>query len=162
MWPLVLLLVLSTLAPGLAAKERKGARVAVKKLDMQVISGELLSVTAESLTIRDLKTKAEITEDFQNIKVIEFLGMPKTVKGLVIGALAGVILGALVSLDKGQPDSISPAARISLLGIMGASDGALIGFLGEEQDIDFKSRDPEYMTKVVVRLRKAARNQGPN
>jgi outer membrane lipoprotein SlyB len=162
---LLFVLILSQFAPGLEAKERKGAQVMVKKLDGTIFNGELLDVQGDKLTVLDRSASAEVTASFLEIKEIDIAKKSARKNALVMGALAGAVIGGLC-FASGEPD---PNDDFRLTPASGAVAGALGGafwaslIVGVSEQIDLENKTPEKIAKISVRLQKYSkkgRNNG--
>jgi Zn-dependent alcohol dehydrogenase len=151
---IIVVLILAVIAPGLAAKERKGAKIIVTKLDKQVLRGELLSVKGEEFTVLDLSTASRVTMNLREVKDIEIGRRSTFATAAILGALAfgvpAVIYGA-------ENENASPV----LLGCGGAVGGALTGAIlaGMSKFMFVDVNDPESLAKISARLRRRARDR---
>ena len=89
--PLAVVLALSLLSPGLAAKERTGAKIKVMKKDGMIIEGELLAVKGNDLIIQERSTSNKVTENLLGIKKIKIGKQSASVIAGIIGAAAGAV-----------------------------------------------------------------------
>jgi hypothetical protein len=160
----VVFLILVLLAPGLFVKERKGAQIIVTKRDGKVFQDELLAVKGEDLVFLDKSTSGEVTESLVDIQAIKIAKKSKWVSGLVIGAIAGGIIGALSgkssrNLDPNEPWDMTSGqaatAGAAGFGLVGAAIGSNIG----EKAITIENTDPKYLAGISARLRKLARDR---
>lgn len=81
---------LMMLSANLYAKERRGAKLKVTKLNGQLIKGELIAVKPNSLLLLDTEGK-DVSVDIEEIKVIRVVKKSKALVGATYGALAGGI-----------------------------------------------------------------------
>jgi hypothetical protein len=83
------------LSVNLYAKERRGAKLIVTKLDGLLTEGELITVKPNSLLLLDTEGK-DVSIDIVDIKVIRILKKSKTLLGAGLGFLIGTAVGAAV------------------------------------------------------------------
>ena len=92
------------LSVNLYAKERRGAKLIVTKLDGQLIEGELIAVKPNSLLLLDTEGK-DVSVGIADIKVIRVVKKSKVGLGAGIGLLIGVVPGALIGYRVGMRTS---------------------------------------------------------
>lgn len=149
---LIVLLALALIATGLDAKERRGAKVSVTKLDKSVVEGELLAVKGNDLTILVLSSATEVTVDLFEVKEIFFARPSKMIASAVLGALAFGVPAAIYGAKNGKGGPI-------LLGGLAAVGGGLTGLLvaGMSDSVSVDMLDGESLTHIKARLKKHAR-----
>jgi hypothetical protein len=149
---LTILLAVTLAAPGLTAKERRGAKIDITKLDKSVVEGELLSIRGDDLTILDLSSATEVTVSLFEVKDIFILRPTKMVTSVIVGALAFGVPAVLYGAENGKGGPV-------LLGSLAAVGGGLTGLLvaGMSDDILVDLGDPASLTRVKARLKKHAR-----
>jgi hypothetical protein len=157
----IVVLALALIVPGLAAKERKGAKIVVKRLDGQVLRGELLSVTGEGLTVLDRSTSSEVAASFGEIKDIEVVNRSKRRTGAILGGLFCGVLSAAAYPHAYRSDPDYGEVKWYQWGLLGAIGGAGTGFLiaGVSDFYSLEKTSPEHIAKVSSRLKKMARNR---
>ncbi len=160
---LAVILALALLAPGLAAKERRGAEVVIVKKDGKVVQGELLAVKGNELILLEGSTSAEATESLVNIQSVDKVGKEsKWLTGMVIGAITGAVIGAAVTPKHPDPnaDDISlTKGEAALVGALGYGlVGAAIGGTIKVKAIKIERTDPEYLAGIAAKLKTWARD----
>jgi hypothetical protein len=160
---------LVVLAPGLAAKERRGHNVIVAKTDGTTCSGELLAVKGADLLIMERTTLAGITVNLADVRAVKVVKDSKFLKGLVMGLVIGAPVGALLGLaahPKGYwlYGSIDQAMRAvggaTLFGGVGALIGGTAGGLsGIDKDIKVEPSSPTRLAEVARQLRPYAQER---
>lgn len=166
---LAVILVLALLAPGLAAKERRGNDVIVTKTDGTAVSGELLAVKGTDLIIMDGTTSAGITVNLADVKAAKVVKHSKFLKGIGMGFLIGAPIGALMGLASGKQNpgwfEYTPAEGaligVILLGGTGMLIGGTAGALsGIDPNIRIEPPSPTRLAEVASQLRPYARDRG--
>ena len=84
---------LMMLSTNLYAKERRGVKLIVTKLDGQLIKGELIAVKPNSLLLLDTEGK-DVSVDIVDIKVIKIVKKSKVLLAAGLGFLIGAAVGA--------------------------------------------------------------------
>jgi hypothetical protein len=92
---LLLVFSLMTLSANLYAKERRGAKLRVTKLDGQQIEGELITVKPNSLLLLNNEGK-DVSIDIADIKVIRIVKKLGVLNGALVGWLIGGGVGVLL------------------------------------------------------------------
>ena len=157
---LFLIFSLLVLSANLYAKERRGAKLIITKLDGQLIKGELIAVKPNSLLLLDTEGK-DVSVDIADIKVI------RTKKSqVVIGALGGtltsvigaaVLLGLILRASVGEMLSLM-AQHTWKVAPLGAIIGATIGALVKEtKKIQLEGMSDSEIQETMDKLRKKAR-----
>jgi hypothetical protein len=161
--PLIVVLALVLSAPELGAKERRGANIKVKKIDGQVIEGELLAVRGNDLIILARSTSQEVAESLTEIKKIEIgKESEKVIGAIILGAASAVICAYAVpphgevgpTGERTVPSRTSQAIWGGIAGI-----GAGLLYVSERRNIGIAKADPESLAKIRARLRKRARDR---
>ena len=154
---LFLIFSLVVLSANLYAKERRGAKLIITKLDGQLIEGELITVKPNSLLLLDTEGK-DVSVGIEDIKVIKIVEKPGVAAGAVAGLLTGVAFAAL--------RETSIVLRIVILGplswwqVAGALTivGAILGaFLKESKKIKIEGMSDSEIQETMDKLRKKAR-----
>ncbi len=145
---------------GLAAKERRGAELIVRKLDGQFIRGELIAVRETSLLLKESQNSADETVDIEEISRIT------VVKKLKIGyaSVAGFVLGGALSAyavgskdyGKGKTESM---IIVGVLGgvAFGTIATLLAGTMSSDEIIALEGMSAAEIDQALARLRSKAR-----
>ena len=151
------------LSANLYAKERRGAKLIVTKLDGQLIKGELIAVKPNSLLLLDTEGK-DVSVDIADIKVI------RTKKSqVVIGALVGLLASGVWTA--GKPAFVGIAFKASVgeilsvwlpewgkVALFGAIVGAILGELFKvRKKIKIEGMTDLEIKEAMDKLRKKAR-----
>lgn len=128
---LFLIISLLVISSNLHAKERRGADLLILKTDGQVIRGELIAVKQNSLLLKDSKSRADMSVDIKDIKVITIKKKSKTLLGAGIGFLTGAVLGNILAEGWKHPldeffegTAIFGSIGALIVGISAAGSGA--------------------------------------
>jgi hypothetical protein len=167
---LFLMFSLMMLSMNLYAKERRGAKLIVTKLDGQQIKGELITIKPNSLLLLDTEGK-DVSVGIEEIKVIRVvkkswhsIGM-----GMGIGGLIGAGIGALVGYGKGDDPmyahrfgAISAGTKALLYGFIFMDIGGLLGGIigliaGIDKKIHLEGMSDLEIQETLDYLRKKAR-----
>jgi hypothetical protein len=124
---LFLIFSLVILSTNLYAKERRGAKLIVTKLDGQLIEGELITVKPNSLLLLDAEGK-DVSVGIADIKVIRVVRKSNALAWAGIGFVIGALFIGTLLLSNPLDEDISTSAFFLGRGIGGAI-GALIGAL---------------------------------
>jgi hypothetical protein len=166
-----LILAFSSICPGLAAKEKKGARLEVEcrvssreyrsdqRLSRRLV-GELIAVRSDSLLLVEEYSEFAHSIDVRDILRVKVLNKtsPQTsgLYGAVAGLCAGLLLGGLGGADKED----TPGAMLSL-GAIGATAGGLAGFylghLAMGKTFEFAGRPESLVQAMLAQLSSMAR-----
>jgi hypothetical protein len=164
---------LVVLAPGLAAKERRGHDVIVAKTDGTTCSGELLAVKGADLLIMERTTLAGITVNLADVRAVKVVKDSKFLKGLVMGGLViGAPVGALFGLaahPKGyvlsrwnewsDPAQAAVGGAVLFGGVGALIGGTAGGLSGIDKDIKVEPSSPTRLAEVARQLRPYARER---
>lgn len=163
------ILVLALLAPGLAAKERRGADLLVNKRDGSLMEGELLAVRGNTLILMLEANSAGVEVELKEVATITVVKKSKFGKGLLWGTLIGGAAGAVIGSASYKPSPHlllnnsrgEAAAYIAIfLGGIGAIEGGLAGAgAGKDERIVIAAGDPISVGRVVGRLQELARDR---
>ena len=173
---LVFLILVPLLFVPASTLKAAGARITAHLKTGEAVSGELLAVTEDELLISkspllsEDKLKASPAEIIKvsraDIVDLAFNGQSHVVDGLLMGSIAGLVIGTLVSYEPRGLDSFGsnfdgygPGSRALILGFIGGSVvGGLLGKAGSSSDqvIDFRGK------KNLIFLRDFARYKEPN
>ena len=150
------------LSVNLYAKERRGAKLIVTKLDGQLIEGELITVKPKSLLLLDTEGKDE-SIDIADIRVITIVKKSKTGKGALYGLLIGGIIGVVEGIREGKDGFIFSSSELAAMGglvfgLLGALLGAGIGAAaGKDKTIQIEGMSDSEIQEALDKLRKKAR-----
>ena len=161
---LFLIFSLVMLSANLYAKERRGAKLIITKLDEQLIKGELIAVKPNSLLLLNTEGK-DVSVDIADIKVIKIVKKSQVVWGALGGLLGGGMVGAFVAgfwalVFKA---SVGEALPVMLrFGVRGAPVGVLLGgivgaFVGIDKTILVEGMTDSEVREALDKLRKKAR-----
>jgi hypothetical protein len=121
------LVVALLIAPaGLSAKDKRGARLLVTKLDGKLSEGELIAVKPDSLLL--LSEGKDVSIGRADIQTVVIIRKSRALLFALIGGAAGAVPGAAVGLYKGGGDDEAGPAAIRGGVVFGAA-GALAGLL---------------------------------
>jgi len=141
-----------------------------KKNDQQII-GELVAVKVKqrSLLLLESESKADVSVDVKDIKVIKIMKKSKAFLGFGSGSLVGATVGAVVAIVVWALGSIV----MSIFGIIeapklgqgawiGGCIGAIIGvttggIVGKDKTIQIEGKSYLEIEKVLQKLQKKAR-----
>jgi hypothetical protein len=166
---LAAILVLALLAPGLGAKERKGALLAVRKTDGTVFEGELLAVRGINLIMINEVGSVDFEASLKEVETVTIIRKSKFALGLGVGILAGGVSGAALgalAIKRGSDGGIGPSNswfRTFFVGC-GAALGGLVGGLigagaGKNEVLTIVSTDSISIGRAVAQLRRLARDR---
>ena len=153
---------LMMLSVNLYAKERRGAKLIVTKLDGQLIKGELIAVKPNSLLLLDTEGKDE-SIDIADIRVITIVKKSKVGKGALYGLLIGGVIGVVEGIREGKDGFIFSSSELAAMGglvfgLLGALLGAGIGaVVGKDKTIHFEGMTDSEIEEALEKLRKKAR-----
>jgi hypothetical protein len=120
------LVVALLIAPaGLSAKEKRGARLLVTKLDGRLSEGELIAVKPDSLLL--LSGGTDVSVGVAEIKCVRIVRPSKIGRGTLLGGLGGVLVGGALGALSGGLDDYTPAQAGLLLGFVFGLAGGLGG-----------------------------------
>jgi hypothetical protein len=150
---LVLVFSLMMLSVNLYAKERRGAKLIVTKLDGQRIEGELITVKPNSLLLLDTEGK-DVSVDVVDIEIIRIVKKSKA----GVGFLLGGGLGALSGLVPEARSFFSQGERVIIGAIFFSLIGTLLGALaGADGTIQLLGMTDSEIQETLDYLRKKAR-----
>ena len=145
-------LLMALLLPPSSASYAAGAKVTVVFTDGHDITGELLAVTDSELIVsrilylREDKLKADpdaiMKLNRREILEIKFSGKSYVPDGILLGAIAGIGIGSLVSYEptgtgayKSNFDPIGPGPRALIIGLIGGMVvGGILGHIASTRD----------------------------
>jgi len=159
---LLLTLSLMMLSANLYAKERRGAKLRVTKLDGQLIKGELIVVKPNSLLLLDTEGK-DVSVGIEDIKVIRIVKKSKAGKGALYGLLIGGVIGVATGSMGGKDDYLFSSSALAAIGglafgLYGALLGAGIGAVaGTDKTIQIEGMTDLEIQEALDYLRKKAR-----
>jgi hypothetical protein len=165
---LVVIMVLALLAPGLAAKEKRGHDVIVAKKDGTAVSGELLAVRGTDLIIRDGSNSAGITASLADVKSVKVIKSSKLLKGVGMGFLIGAPIGALLGVSSGKTDpgwfEWTPGQGAVGFGVLFGVTGMLIGgtagaIASIDKNVRIEAPTPVSLASAAGTLRRYARER---
>jgi hypothetical protein len=146
------------LSGNLMAKERRGADLIITKKDRQQVSGELIAVKEKSLLLLDAETRADISVDINDIRVIKVKKSASS-SDVGLGFLAGATIGFLVGYltETWCPRAIIGGIGAAIGGLIGAVLTAVEGELTIDKTIQIEGKSPEEVKEDLVYLRSKAR-----
>jgi len=158
---LFLVFSLMMLYANLYAKERRGAKLIVTKLDGQRIKGELITVKPNSLLLLDTEGK-DVSVGIADIKVIRIVYKKLgAVGGALVGALGGAVAGVTLYGSGGIVLALAgvPVAVFARIGaLVGLIAGAILGEVVERgKTIRIEGKSASEIQKTLDKLRKEAR-----
>jgi hypothetical protein len=158
---LFLIFSLVMLSTNLYAKERRGAKLIVTKLDGQQIRGELITVKPNSLLLLDTEGK-DVSVDIEEIKGITILKESKAwtgaLSGLIIGGVMGALLGTTTPPIDDWNESRWQKFWVILIALPSALIGGLIGAgVGRDETIQIEGMADLEIQETLDKLRKKAR-----
>ncbi len=156
---LFLVFSLMMLSVHLYAKERRGAKLIITKLDGQLIKGELIVVKPNSLLLLDTEGK-DVSVGIEDIKVI-IVKKSQVVEGafagLVGGALNIALFGLIFKANVGETLSVIVRRGWPWLAV-GAIIGAILGALiKKSKKIKIEGMTDSEIQETLDKLRKKAR-----
>jgi hypothetical protein len=139
-------LALIAAAPPVAA-ERKGADLKVRQNGGAVTSGELIGVSETALILKSAETGGDIRLLWEDVSRLEIMKKPAVGTGMLLGALAGFVVGLAIEASEKSSPGTSPVRKayfwgatfsfsntnpwdsLSKIGIgfVGAGTGAILG-----------------------------------
>ena len=149
---LFLVFSLIMLSTNLYAKERRGAKLIITKLDGQQVEGELITVKPNSLLLLDTEGK-DVSVDIVDIKVIKIVRKSKARIAGMWGSLIGFSIGvAAVSLSSnGGSELFTKTSSAIFAGMVyGGFLGSITWLIGAIVGID-KTFQIEEMTDLDIR-----------
>jgi hypothetical protein len=117
----VLVVSFLVLPADLSAKERRGAKIVITRLDGSKVSGELIAVKRDSLLLLNNVGRDE-SIDIVDIKSIRIVRRSRAGRGALFGFLGGALTGALLG-SGGMEDFSGAQAALILGGFFGAIGG---------------------------------------
>ncbi len=156
---LFLIFTFMMLSANLYAKERRGAKLIIKKKDGQQVEGELITVKPNSLLLLNSEGK-DVSVDIADIKVIRIVKKSKVGTGVGIGLIPGVVLSGIAALAIEDWDSLEALGLLITAGIavVGAIIGAIIGAAaGTDKTIQIEGMTDSEIRETLDKLRKKAR-----
>ena len=167
---LFLVFSLMMFSTNLYAKEKRGAKLIITKIDGQQIRGELITVKKDSLLLLDTEGK-DVSVDIADIMVIRILRKSKVWTGVGYGLLIGGGVGALLGFAGGggtyagmmwgtyQNTSGEEALIYGIaFGFVGLFLGGIAGAAaGKDKTIQIEGNYPKTIEFHLEKLRKKAR-----
>lgn len=154
---LFLVFSLMTLSVNLYAKERRGAKLIITKLDGQLIKGELIAVKPNSLLLLNTEEK-DVSVGVVDIKVIKAVKKSKALVGAGIGLLIGSAVGFLEGTLLDGWDTFKPLSHGIICGCLGLLLGGIFGAnMGRDEIIRFENQPAPTIESYLDKLRKKAR-----
>jgi len=151
---LLLAFSLVMLSVNLYAKERRGAKLIVTKLDGQLIEGELITVKPKSLLLLDTEGK-DVSIDIADIKVVKVVKKSKAWKyGLVAAGGVGLIGGILIPEEE---HSFFATFMESFIWIGLPVVGIVAIIEGKDKTIQIEGMTDLEISEALEKLRKKAR-----
>ena len=153
---------LMMLSMNLYAKERRGSKLIITKLDGQLIEGELIAVKQNSLLLLDTEGK-DVSVDVGDIKVFRIENKSKFWTGVRIGGFIGAVAGALLFLASEKEEvGFIPFAVLSSHAIQGGVIGVIFGgtigaLVSADKTIQIEGMTDLEIQETLDYLRKKAR-----
>lgn len=155
-WLLIFSLVV--LSGNLAAKEKKGIKLKIRKLNEQKIRGELISVHRDSLKLFNAENNADITVLMKDVKTITLVKKSWAYQLGVIGTLIGVFSGS-ARHETYRQDNYNQ--EYYTWGFIGAGTGIVVGsLLGINRRIKLQGKSEMEIQEVLEHLSTKAREPG--
>ena len=152
---------LLTLSANLYAKEKRGAKLIITKLDGQLIEGELIAVKKNSLLLL-LGSVVDMSVDIKDIRVIKIRKKSRAGTGFLVGGSVGALIG-LAFYKKPRPTGwftfdFGPGVNALGGGIVGGLIGLVIGVaVGKDNTIQLEGMTDSEIKEALEKLRKKAR-----
>jgi len=151
-----LVLSLITLPVNLHAKEKRGAKLIITKLEGQQVEGELITVNTNSLLLLDIEGK-DVSIDVADVEIIRIGKKSKILLGFGIGALTGFIVGAAAS-PRGLNKIGQAYLTLAFVTFAGAFVGVALGVkLGKGEIIQIEGMTDSEIQETLDYLSKKAR-----
>jgi hypothetical protein len=160
---LFLVFSLVLLSVNLYAKERRGARLIITKMNGRQIEGELITVKKDSLLLL-FAGRMDVSVGIEEIKVITIVKKSTFWKGAGLGLLIGGGIGGIIGGKFGSSlEGESGTAKWAILGgaVFGIT-GYLLGDIlgpkkGKYKTIRIEGMSDLYIQETLDKLRKKAR-----
>jgi len=162
---LFLVFSLVLLSVNLYAKERRGARLIITKMNGRQIEGELITVKKDSLLLL-FAGRMDVSVGIEEIKVITIVKKSTFWKGaglgLLIGGGMGEIMGGILGGSSALEEEIGAAKGAMLGGAVFGITGYLLGEIlgakkGKDKTIQIEGMSDLYIQEALDKLRKKAR-----
>lgn len=152
---------LMMLSVNLYARERRGARLIITKLDGKQTEGELIAAKQNSLLLLNTAGKEEAI-DISEIKAIRVVkksrGGRLALIGLLTGCVGGVVYGSLYQGLPGYGASFYVPIFTFYLGLLGMIVGGFAGEIkGTDKKIRIQGMTELHINETLNYLRKKAR-----
>jgi len=175
---LMVLLLITLAATSFAGLAREGAKFVLQTKDGQTISGELLAVKHSSLILKDTVTSIGITVDINDLEFIRLIRNPKTLSGIAIGTVLGVLAGYVVGhetlkkeyyyytspifgtfSDNNESSRVERGLKFAIIGSLGLSliGGGLGAMAGFDRTISVAGQPETEIQWLLKWLRSRAR-----
>ena len=148
---------------SLYPSKRPGANTLVKKIDGQLIRGELITVKDGSLLLLEYKSAKEVFVDINEVKSVKIVNKSTLLIGLgtgfAVGATGGAILaGALVEgLGESRAELRDYLIGALIVGFPGAVLGGFTGSILGIKKFEIEDMSPEEIKETLGKLRSKAR-----
>ncbi len=157
-----LVLLLISLPPSLAAREKRGAELVITKKAGQLVRGELIAVRPDSIVVFVSEGKDE-SVDIAEISTIKIVRKSKALKGLLYGFASGAVTGVALTALPPNLDEYALNYLFSglFLGAVGGAVGLAVGAgLGSDQVIAFAGLPAKEKDRILAKMNRLARIPG--
>ncbi len=154
---------LVALSGNLMGKERKGVKLAIKKIDEQQVNGELITVKPDSLLLLDSETGSDVSVNIEDIKAIKIvkksLAYELGLGGfLATAAYRGVAHSSIRREEEGEAATQHFLGTTLVIGAIAGAVGVLIGVaLGIDKTIKIEGKSDVEIDAALKKLSKKAR-----
>jgi hypothetical protein len=156
----VLVVSFLVLPADLSAKERRGAKIVITRLDGSKVSGELIAVKRDSLLLLNNVGRDE-SIDLLDVKTVRIVKKSRAGKGALYGFLVGAAGGALwgsANQDEDVWGNGTAWVAGAYVGAIGALSGLLAGsVLGLDSSYTFAGKSEAAESAYWEKLRAHAR-----
>ena len=159
---LFLVFSLVALSGNLMAKERKGVKLAIQKIDGQQVNGELITVKPDSLLLLDSEG-VDVSVDIKDVESIKILKKSKAYElglaAFLVGATIRGVGHSMVRKEKVGEETTQHFFQASIVwGFYAGVAGIIIGMaLGIDKTIKIEGKSDVEIDAVLEKLRKKAR-----
>jgi len=163
---LFVVLLLATIIPNLAAKERHGADTVIVKKNAQVVRGELIAVKDHAVLVLDSVTKGDSTVQVSDMASLSVKIAKKSnpweagILGFVVGGAVGALVGRKLGESEGSLIDVETESTIggaAIGGLVVGSGAYLIAKKKKTEVYNFEGKSPEEIEIILVRLRTYSR-----
>jgi len=166
MWTVGLLLFIQFSAQAYAKEKKRGSTLEIKTTEGKVIHAELLAVKEDRLLLMETYNYQELILPLDEIAHLKIVKSSKFFRGLGMGALSGILLGATLGMASGDDEGgwfAMSAGEKALLGgaafgVLGLPIRGIAGAVaGIDESIQVSAYRDEEKVKLVQKLRSHAR-----